>query len=291
MRGHIFYCLFATLLFFACNNNPETTVASGPNTTRIVSLAGSISETLCLLGLEQNIVGVDVTSTYPESMFKVPKVGHNREVSVEALMAQNPTLVIGLANQVKPELTEQLKAANVELIVLDLEYSPDGAKKLISNLADTLGLSDKKAAIIQQIDNDLAQLSLPTNKPNVLFIYARGAGTLLVAGENTAVDAMIKLSGGNNAVSGFEQFKPLTPEALVAANPDVILMFGQGIESLGGMDGMLQIQGMAGTKAGQNKAVIEMEGQYLSGFGPRTGKAMVELANKFKEHQSVATNE
>lgn len=283
--------LVCFLWMTACNSPQpnETTAAqipATPNTQRIISLSGAISETLALLGLEKNIVGVDITSTYPESLLKVAKVGHNREISAEAVMAQNPTLVLGRTGAVKPELIEQFKAANVQLILLDHEYSVDGALTLISQLSDTLGLADKKQPILDQISADLANLTLPISKPKVLFIYARGAGTLMVAGDNTAVDAMIKLAGGENAVTGFEEFKPLTPEALVAANPDVILMFDMGLESLGGVDGLMAIQGMAETTAGKNKAVIEMEGQYLSGFGPRTGKAIVELAEKFKQIQN-----
>lgn len=292
MRVAAMFGMIYWIMMTACNseqpaeNTQEPT--STPNTERIISLSGAISETLALLGLEKNIVGVDVTSTYPESLLKVAKVGHNREISPEAVMAQNPTLVLGRRGAVKPELIEQLKAANVQLILLDHEYSVEGARNLISQLSDTLGLGDKKQPILDQLSADLANLSLPTNKPKVLFIYARGAGTLMVAGDKTAVDAMIKLAGGENAVTGFEEFKPLTPEALVAANPDVILMFGQGLESLGGLDGLLAIQGMAETNAGKNKAVIEMEGQYLSGFGPRTGKAITELAEKFKGVTTVA---
>lgn len=292
MRVTTLVGIVCLILMTACNNGQpaETTTNDSttgtPNTERIISLSGAISETLAELGLEKNIVGVDITSTYPPSLLRVAKVGHNREISPEAVMAQNPTLVLGNKGAVKPELIEQLKSANVQLILLDHGYSVEGAKTMISQLSDTLGLGDKKDAILNEMDADLEKLSLPTTKPKVLFIYARGAGTLMVAGDKTAVDAMIKEAGGENAVSGFEEFKPLTPEALVAANPDVILMFDMGLESLGGVDGLLAIQGMTETNAGKNKQVIEMEGQYLSGFGPRTGKALVELAEKLKQIQN-----
>ncbi|RYE25552.1 MAG: hemin ABC transporter substrate-binding protein, partial [Sphingobacteriales bacterium] len=122
-----------------------------------------------------------------------------------------------------------------------------------------------------------------TKQPNVLFIYARGAGTLMVAGDHTYPNSMIKLSGGKNAITGFEDFKPLTAEALVAANPDVILMFDSGLQSLGGADGLMQIPGLAQTNAGKKKQVIEMDGQYLTGFGPRTGEAIATLSKKLNE--------
>lgn len=84
---------------------------------------------------------------------------------------------------------------------------------------------------------------------------------------------MIELAGAENAVSGFSDFKPLTAEALVAANPDVILLFDSGLESLSGATGMMGVPGVAETQAGKNQAFISMDGQLLSGFGPRVGEA------------------
>ena len=91
------------------------------------------------------------------------------------------------------------------------------------------------------------------------------------------------MAGGKNAVSGFDDFKPLTSEALVAANPDVILMFSSGMESLDGMEGTLSIPGMKEVNAGKNKQIITMDGQYLAGFGPRVGQAVKELNQRFIE--------
>ena len=102
----------------------------------------------------------------------------------------------------------------------------------------------------------------------------------MVAGDNTPMKAMIELAGAQNAATGFEEFKPLTSEGMVASNPDVILLFDDGLQSLGGIDGLLAVPGVAQTTAGRNKAVIEMDGQLLTGFGPRTGQALSELATK-----------
>src|SRR3546814_10521282 len=114
----------------------------------------------------------------------------------------------------------------------------------------------------------------------VFFIYARGTGTMMVAGQLKQLDEMITLAGGENAVSGFEDFKPLTAESLVAANPDVILLFDSGLSSLGGIAGLLEVQGVAETNAGKARKVVEMDGQFLTGFGQRLGKAILELTKK-----------
>lgn len=250
---------------------------------KIVSISGATTEVLCELGLQNEIVGVDVTSTYPETLAALPRVGHNRNMSSEAIIALKPTLVVGTDESLKPELVEQLKSAHIRVMLFPLQQSVEGTKQFIKNMADSLGKPESAQAIINAIDNDLKQKVQLISKPRVLFIYARGAGTMMVAGNNTPANTMIQLAGGENAVNDFEDFKPLTPESLLKANPDVILMFSSGLESLGGMVGLLKVPGIAMTNAGKNKQVIEMDGQLLTGFGPRVGKAIVLLSTKLNE--------
>jgi iron complex transport system substrate-binding protein len=156
------------------------------------------------------------------------------------------------------------------------DFSPEGSKKLIADVAKTLNNNSFKA-LQDKIDTDLAKVKLIAKAPKVLFIYARGAGMLMVSGKNTPVDKAIALAGGQNAVTGFDDFKPLTPEALITGNPDIILMFTSGFESLGGVDGVLKIKGVDKTNAGKSKKIIAMDGGLLSGFGPRLGEAAVQL--------------
>ena len=229
-------------------------------------------------------MGVDVASTYPASLQQKHKIGHNREISAEGVLALNTDLAIGITGMVKPEVAEQIRAAGTRLLLFDHQYSVDGAKQLIRAVADSLGQSAKGDSILSALDVDLALadsiVARSENKPKVLFIYARGTGTMMVAGQRTQLDEMISLAGGENAVSGFEDFKPLTAESLVAANPDVILLFDSGLSSLGGIDGLLEVQGISQTNAGKNRNIVEMDGQLLTGFGPRLGEAILELTEE-----------
>lgn len=244
---------------------------------RIVSLNGAITEIVCALGHQDKLVGVDVTSTYPADVKeKARDLGHVRSISVENIIALKPMMVLVTDTDLNPELVNKLRQAKIEVRVFSHEYSIEGAKKLIQNVAATLGNADYKP-LFSKIDSDFSKVYSFKIKPKVLFIYARGAGTLMVAGKNTAMEKMIALAGGENAVNDFEDFKPLTPESLLQANPDYILLFTSGFQSLGGMNGILQINGVNKTKAGKNKKIITMDGQLLSGFGPRVGEAAIEL--------------
>lgn len=252
---------------------------------KIVSVNGTVSEILAAIGLENNIVGVDVTSTYPASLQKKPKVGHNRNLSAEGILALQPNVLTGLATDMKPELVEQLKSAGVKIILFNQELTAEGTKKLIREVANAFGNKPKAEALIKKMDADLlgaSKLSKAGTKPKVLFIYARGTGTMMVAGEGTSLEKIINLAGGQNAVKGFNDFKPLTAEALVQANPDIILLFSSGMQSLGGPQGLLDVQGISQTKAGKAKRFVTMDGELLTGFGPRLGMAIAELAQKIK---------
>lgn len=247
---------------------------------KIVSVNGAMSEIICGLGLQSSLVGVDVTSTYPESLNNVVKIGHNRSVSAEGIIALTPSLVVGMQNDLKPTVIEQLTSSSIKTKLFVQDYSVEGTKKLITDAGVYFNQVAKATSLIKQLEVDIASVKKSSVKKKVLFIYARGAGSMMVSGTGTSVDKIIDLSGAENAISAFADFKPLTSEALIAANPDVILLFDSGLESIGGIDGLLKMQGIAQTNAGKNKKIITMDGQLLTGFGPRLGKAMIELSSK-----------
>jgi len=244
---------------------------------KIVSLNGAVTEIVAALGHEKEIVGVDVTSTYPETIkTTAADLGHVRSITIESIIALKPTVIIGTEKDMSPELAEKIKNAGIEAHILKQEFTPEGTKKLIAEVAGILKTADFKA-LTDKIDADLAKVQQIAKAPKVLFIYARGAGTLMVSGKNTPVEKTIALAGGQNAVTEFEDFKPLTPESLIKGNPDVILLFTSGLESLGGVDGLLKIQGVDKTNAGKNKKIIALDGALISGFGPRVGEGAAAL--------------
>ena len=244
---------------------------------KIVSLNGAITEIVSALGHEKELVGVDVTSTYPESVKQTAKdLGHVSSISIESVIALQPTMILATAKDLTPDLIAKIKSAGIEAHIFEQTISETGTKELIKEVAGVLHNTEYKA-LQDKIDTDLKGVQALKSKPKVLFIYARGAGTLMVAGKNTPVEKMIALAGGENATLSFEDYKPLTPEAVIQGNPDVILMFTSGLGSLGGPAGVLKIPGIDKTKAGKNKRIIAMDGGLLSGFGPRLGEAAKEL--------------
>ncbi|MEG2308865.1 ABC transporter substrate-binding protein [Chryseobacterium sp.] len=260
----------------ATENNPEATSEAPKTNNKIVTLNGGITEIVAALGHEKEIVGTDVTSTYPASLKATAKdLGHVRSITIEPIMAVSPNLILASDKDINPDLMEKIKSSGTKAVTFNQEYSVEGTKKLIADVAKTIGSSDYQK-LNDKIDSDLKQILPIPKKPKVLFIYARG-NVLMVSGKNTPMAALIVLAGGENAVNDFEDFKPLTPEAVVKANPDVLFLFSSGLQSSGGLKGVLQMPGVSQTNAGKNKKIIAMDGGLVSGFGPRVGEAAVSL--------------
>jgi iron complex transport system substrate-binding protein len=284
MRIFSVILLLVGLVVSSCRGGATTDQnTEKPEVKRIVSLNGTITEVLFALDANEELVGIDVTSTYPAATEKLTNLGHVRGVTAESILGVKPTHVLAFEDELNPQLKSQLEKAKVEVIVFKRDYTIGSTKKVIGDLAAWLGKEREAKSLAAAIDKDLASVEKPEKAPRVLFVYARGAGTMMVSGDDTQMAAMIRLAGGQNATGGFADFKPLTAEAVVAANPDVILMFDSGKSSLNDAGGVLAIPGVASTTAGKNKAVITMEGQLLSGFGPRVGQAVAQLNSELNK--------
>lgn len=274
--------LLVLFLVFSCKTEKNKEEVSKTETKedvyRIVSLNGTITEILVNLGFKDNIVATDVTSMYPKDINKTAaQLGHTRGITIEAILAQKPTHVFSAEKGLSEDLKKQLEEAKVPVKYYTATKSIEGAKELITNLANDLGKPEESAKLITTIESDIQGLKALNKKPKVMFIYARGAGTLMVAGTDTPSEKMIHLAGGENAVTAYKEYKPLTTEAVIAANPDVLLFFTSGLKSLGGVEGLAKIPALTKTTAVKKKQIITMDGLYLTGFGPRLGKAVKEL--------------
>ncbi len=284
-------CLIVIATSFTACKQSKTEKSSPEETTsktaeRIITLNGALSEIVYDLGHGKELVGRDVTSTYPAYVKdSVKDLGHVRSLTIEAIMQQHPTVLLAFEKDLSPKLKKAIEASGITVHLFQPEFSVKGTKTLVKKVAGILGETEGQKAIFSKIDQDLASVKTFKNTPKVLFIYARGAGTLMVAGTDTEIESMIDLAGGQNAITAFSDFKPLTEEAILSVNPDVLLLFTTGLESLGGKDGLLKaIPAVTQTNAGKNKAIIAMDGGLLFNFGPRVGEAAKKLNQRLAEY-------
>jgi len=258
-------------------------IAQGNTPKRIVSLSGSLTEIVDALGLGANLVAVDVTSDYPSYVKEIPKVSKNRSITAEGIASFRPDIVLGFEGDVSAAVLAQFKTLNISCVLFKQEFSEAGLTGLVRKVGQSLNVTTKGNQVADQLSKDLKSAiakGKSSKATKMMFVYARGAGAMSVSGSGTAVDAVIKLAGAQNVMKGFTGYKTYNTEALVQANPEVILLFDFGMSSLGGKEAILKLPGVNLTTAGKNKRVIAMDASLLNGFSMRLPQAIQQLHEK-----------
>lgn len=260
---------------------PEITPVGTPGAQtpqRIVSLATGAGETLVALGVGDRVVGRDETSEVP-TQAEVVTEAHN--VSAERVIALDPDVVIVDARTTPPEALDQIAASGARIVEVPEAWTLADMAPRTEAIADAIGVdpADLLTTLPTGAPPDAASASAAADAPRVAFLYLRGTSAVyLLGGEGSGADALTAAAGGVDAgaEAGLEAFTPLTAEALVALDPDVLLVMTGGLESVNGVDGLLALPGVAQTAAGRERHVIAVDDEVLLSYGPRTG-ALVEL--------------
>jgi iron complex transport system substrate-binding protein len=264
------------------------TDASGAEVTvsdvgRIVSLTGSATEVVDALGLFDNLAGVDQSAIYPPEAAELPQIGYQRALAAEGILALEPTLILGTAEAGPPEVIEQLRGSGVPTVILGFDESLDTPAAKIRAIAEVLGVPEEGERVAAETERQIAEALEGAEAagpgPRTAFVYYRGPETILLGGAGTVSETMIEAAGGVDAgaESGVQGTVPLTPEALAAAAPEVLVFPSRGLEAAGGVEGALGLPGVAQTPAGQSGRIVAIDDQALLGLGPRTGAALAEL--------------
>lgn len=255
--------------------------------SRIVPLWGNLSEIVFALGLGDRVVARDISATFPEAE-DLPLVTRAHDVSAEAVLAQRPTLVLAGPDTGPPEAIGQIRAAGVPVLVVDDPTSIDDIEDRVLAVASALGVRDRGVELAAETEAEIAEVQrrIPddVDPPTVAFLYMRGqAGVYLIAGEGSGADSMIEAAGGVDAGTAMgltEPFTPITSEAMVQAGPEVILMTTTGLESVGGIEGLVAIPGIAQTPAGVARRIVTIEDGLLYSFSSRTPEALGQLIDQ-----------
>lgn len=250
---------------------------------RIVSAGGDISEIIHAFGAGDRLVGVDSTSNYPPSMEEIDQIGYVRALSAEGVLSLTPDILIGARDTGPENVVSQLQAAGLTVALApDIPDDADSVTAKISFVGALLGEEEKAAELVATYTADMADIAeiitQIDGKPRVMFILAIQDGAPLVGGDGSSAEAIIELAGGVNAAAGVPGYKPMNSEAIIAANPDIVLMMNGRSDAAGGKDEVLGRPDLSQTNAGKSGSLIEMDGMLMLGFGIRTPSAVRELA-------------
>ncbi|MGW5565427.1 heme/hemin ABC transporter substrate-binding protein [Streptomyces tendae] len=247
---------------------------------RIVPLSGSLSEIVFTLGLGDRVVARDVTATF-EQAAKLPVVTRGHDVSAESVLSLRPDLVLAETTSGPEEAVDQIRAAGVPVLFVEAAKGLDDVGPRIEAVADALGvpaagkeLTRRSEQRIEAVRGDVPH----GQEPRVAFLYLRGSASVyLIGGKDSGAGSLIEAAGAVDAgaASGLDKdFTAITSEALVKAAPDAILVMSKGLESVGGVDGLVKIPGVAQTPAGMDRRIVSVEDGVLLNYGPRTDQVL-----------------
>ncbi|MET8554691.1 ABC transporter substrate-binding protein [Streptomyces sp. NPDC004959] len=255
--------------------------------SRIVPLTGSLSELVFSLGLGDRVVAKDVTATFAQAR-KLPLVTRAHDVSAENVLSLHPSLVLAESTTGPAEAIEQIREAGVPLVILDPAKSLDDVAPRIHAVARTLGVPGAGDALARRTEDRLAaareKIPAHADHPRVAFLYLRGtASVYLLGGAESGASSLLEAAGAVDAgkEAGLRKdFTAITSEALAKAAPDAILVMRKGLDSVGGVDGLLKIPGVAETPAGLDRRVVSVDDGVLLNYGPRTDEVLATLVDQ-----------
>ncbi|HEY0187653.1 MAG TPA: ABC transporter substrate-binding protein [Cellulomonas sp.] len=271
------------------------------DTSRILALDlyGSTSRIVFELGLGGSVVGRDVSSDFAEiaDLPLVTSSGH--ELTGEAILELAPTLIITDTSLGPWDTVLQMRDAGIPVVVVDSERSLDSIGTLIEQVAAAVGLPEEGAELIARTETEVEAVTAeidtlvpadPADRLRVVFLYLRGeSGVYYMFGAGSGADSLISALGGVDVATeiGWEGMRPLTDEGLISAQPDLVLVMTKGLESVGGVDGLLeQVPALAETPAGESRRVVDMADTQILSFGPTTAQTLDALARAFYAEQA-----
>ncbi|WP_132369838.1 heme/hemin ABC transporter substrate-binding protein [Nocardia alba] len=263
----------------------EVTVA---DTSRIIAVDryGTLAQTVWALGLGANLVGRSTSAGFP-AVAAVPNVaGGNGSLSVEAVLNLRPSVFLTDTTSAAPAVREQLRAAGVTVVYFDPDRSMDGVVPQIEAVATALGVPEAGTRLGARTRDEIAAATARVPKqdpqPKIAFLYLRSTAITMMAGRGSGADSLIAAIGGVDAGTAAgvnEPFVSITSEAMIAAAPDVLLVMSGGLKSVGGVEGLEKVPGIAQTPAGRNRRVVDMSDAVILSFGPNTGRVVSALSD------------
>ena len=252
--------------------------------SRVVVLANGVAEIIQSLNGQSIMVGRDISST-EDSLTDIPIVTSGHQVLPEKVIALKPDLVLIDASTGPKAAIETIRKAGISVVETPESWSLTDLPVKVRAVGRAIGAQDQAEQLIEKINQSL-KVSTVSNKPRVAFLYLRGTSSIyLIGGPGSGADSLLEAIGAVDvgAQNLDRPFNTLTAESLAALNPEVILVMSKGLESVGGVEGLLALPGVAQTSAGKNSAIIDVDDSLLLSFGPRTPSLVQVLADAFSK--------
>lgn len=237
---------------------------------RIVSLLPSLTESVCALGLCDRLVGVDRYSDWPASVKKLPVAGGGIDPSIETVVSLKPDVVL-LSNAAK--VADRLEALGIKVAALEVR-SQAGVHKVLGQLGQLLGVPPAQGAerVWRELQLGMAQAAsqMPDSAKQARVYFEVSRGPYAAGPRSFIGETMAQLGVANVVPADLGPFPRLSPEFLLRAQPDVILMGARSVQAATAYPGW---QSLAAVR-GQHLCVFnEQESNVIIRPGPRMAEA------------------
>lgn len=252
--------------------------------SRVVVLANGVAEIMNSLKAGSLVVGRDISSA-ESGLEDIPIVTSGHQVLPEKVIALQPDLVIVDASTGPRTALDQIRSTGIKVVQTPESWTLADIAKKVRAVGVAIGAQSQAELLVREIERSLSQIKLSA-KPRVAFLYLRGTSSIyLIGGPGSGADSMLQSIGAIDigAQSLSRPFNTLTAESLALLDPDVLLVMTKGLASVGGVNGLIKLPGVAQTKAGKNRAIIDVDDSLLLSFGPRTPSLVEALAQALKE--------
>ncbi len=240
---------------------------------RIVSLAPSLTESLCAIGAGQLLVGRTPACNYPpETVKDIPIIGGFGQPSLELLAHAQPTLVLDTA------LADETIAVQIERMGIARQrvrcHTLDDIAPMLRELGRLTDFQAQAEALASEISNTIANarthLSPDGAHPSPSVYAEVWHDPLVTIGSDTFLADLIRLAGGRPIAEAIEKdYFQIGPEQVIAENPDIILCLYMGPSS-GASEAVKRRPGWEHISAVQNNCVFdELDHDILLRPGPR----------------------
>jgi iron complex transport system substrate-binding protein len=192
---------------------------------RVVSIGPSITEILFAIEVQDRIAGIDNRSNYPPETAELPRIGDMMGLDYEKIAELEPDLILCID---MAEGVEKLSTLGVPVYVKD----PKNLEEVVEAIAvfgkvfNVVDRADEVAAELEQgIENVRSTAAeIPEEEMVTVFYEVWPKDPLMTAGPGSFIHDAIVTAGGKNIAATAEQpWASFSAEAVVEANPDVIV--------------------------------------------------------------------
>ncbi|HHY07632.1 MAG TPA: ABC transporter substrate-binding protein [Corynebacteriales bacterium] len=259
------------------------------DTSRIIGIdrPGTITRIVYALGLGDNLVGRDKTADFPAAQ-NIPLVTTKAHVlNAEKIIAARPSVVIVDYSVGPGAVIHQLRDIGIPVVYIDAERSISLIPTLINQVGKALGVKQEQIDKVvkstqEEVEQATKRAQAMSDNRRIAVLVIRGSNVAFIGGPGSGADELVTALGGvdvSKEVGLTQDFTPMTPEAMVKAAPDTVIVMADGMKSAGGVDGIVSAPGMAQTPAGKNRSVVDVLDSALFSFGPGVGALIDALAD------------